>query len=76
MAFKSFVNDFEIKESMMIVDKRFWNETFIDEVDKSDGLSYLISLKQNSAFVKNYSMDNPTKHFAGRVARCDHAQVH
>ena len=38
-AFKSFVNDFEIKEGMMIVDKGFWNEALLDEVDKSDGLS-------------------------------------
>jgi hypothetical protein len=34
-------------------------------VDKSEGLSYLIPLKQNSAFIKNYGMDNPTEHLAG-----------
>lgn len=64
-AVKSFVNDFEIKDGMMIVDKGFWNESFLDEVDKSDGLSYLIPLKQNSAFIKNYGMDNPTEHLVG-----------
>lgn len=64
-AVKSFVNDFEIKDGMMIVDKGFWNESFLDEVDKSDGLSYLIPLKQNSAFIKNYGMDNPTGHLVG-----------
>lgn len=50
---------------MTIVDKGFWNEAFLDEVDKSEGLSYLIPLKQNSAFIKNYGMDNPTEHLAG-----------
>ena len=64
-AVKSFVDDFEIKDGMMIVDKGFWNEPFLDEVDKSDALSYLIPLKQNSAFIKNYGMDNPTEHLAG-----------
>ena len=29
--------------------------------DKIDGLSYLIPLKQNSAFIKNYGMDHPTE---------------
>ena len=64
-AIKSFVDDFEIKDGMMIVDKGFWNEPFLDEVDKKDGLSYLIPLKQNSAFIKNYGMDNPTEHLVG-----------
>ena len=64
-AVRSFVSDFEIKNGMMIVDKGFWNEAFLDEVDKSEGLSYLIPLKQNSAFIKNYGMDNPTEHLAG-----------
>ena len=64
-AVKSFVNDFEIKDGMMIVDKGFWNEPFLDEVDKTGGLSYLIPLKLNSAFIKNYGMDNPTEHLIG-----------
>ena len=64
-AVKSFVNDFEIKDGMMIVDKGFWNEPFLDAVDSTDKLSYLIPLKQNSAFIKNYGMDNPTEHLAG-----------
>ncbi len=64
-AVKSFVSDFEIKNGMMIVDKGFWNEDFLENVDRSDGLSYLIPLKQNSAFIKNYRMDNPTEHLAG-----------
>ena len=29
------------------------------------GLSYLIPLKQNSAFIKNYGMDCPTEHLIG-----------
>ena len=64
-AVKSFVKDFEIKNGMLIVDKGFWNEDFFEEVDKSERLSYLIPLKQNSAFIKNYGMDNPTEHLVG-----------
>ena len=30
-----------------------------------EGLSYLIPLKQNSAFIKNYGMDSPTEHLKG-----------
>lgn len=64
-AVNSFVSDFEINSGMMIMDKGFWNETFLDKVDKNENLSCLIPLKQNSAFIKNYEMDTPTEHLVG-----------
>lgn len=57
---ESFVADFKIQKGLIIFDKGFWNEDFLDEIDKIEGLSYLIPLKQNSAFIKSYGMDNPT----------------
>ena len=47
---------------MMIFDKGFYNEDLFERIDKMEELSYLIPLKQNSAFIKNYGMDNPTEH--------------
>lgn len=64
-AVRGFVNRHEIKNGLIIGDKGFWNEAFLDEVDETDGLAYLIPLKQNSAFIKNYGMDDPTEHLAG-----------
>lgn len=64
-AVNSFVSDFEINSGMMIMDKGFWNEAFLEEVDKNESLSCLIPLKQNSAFIKNYEMDTPTEHLVG-----------
>ncbi len=64
-AVNSFVSDFEINSGMMIMDKGFWNEAFLEEIDKNESLSCLIPLKQNSAFIKNYEMDMPTEHLVG-----------
>ena len=61
-AIKSFVNEFKIEQGLMISDKGFCNEDFLDEVDQKKGLAYLIPLKQNSAFIKNYGMDDPVEH--------------
>lgn len=63
------INDFvaenKIVNGLMIFDKGFYNEGLFEKVDKIEGLSYLIPLKQNSAFIKNYGMDNPTEHLEG-----------
>lgn len=64
-AVKSFVDDYEIKKGMMIFDKGFWNEAFFTEVDGKEGLSYLIPMKLNSAFIKKYAMDAPTEYLVG-----------
>lgn len=64
-AVNSFVSDFEINRGLMIMDKGFWNETFLENVDNMENLSCLIPMKQNSAFIKNYGMDTPTEHLAG-----------
>lgn len=55
-----FVSENKIVNGIMILDKGFYNESLFEKVDKIDGLSYLIPLKQNSAFIRNYGMDNPT----------------
>lgn len=64
-AIKSFVSEFKIEKGLMIFDKGFWNEDFLEEVDQKKGLAYLIPLKQNSAFIKNYGMDEPVEHLKG-----------
>lgn len=60
-----FIAENKIVNGMMILDKGFYNESLFEEVDKMDGLSYLIPLKQNSAMIKKYGMDNPTDHLKG-----------
>ena len=61
----NFVSEYKIVNGMMIMDKGFYNEALFEKIDKMDGLSYLIPLKQNSKFIKNYGMDNPTEHLQG-----------
>lgn len=64
-AVRDFVKEFKIEKGLMIIDKGFWSEELFSDVDKKDGMSYLVPMKQNSAFIKNYGMDNPTEHLAG-----------
>lgn len=61
----NFVAENKIVNGMMVFDKGFYNEELFEKIDKMEGLSYLIPLKQNSAFIKNYGMDNPTEHLTG-----------
>ena len=61
----NFVSEYKIVNGMMIMDKGFYNEALFEKVDKIEGLSYLIPLKQNSAFIKKYKMDEPTEHLVG-----------
>ena len=58
-AIDDFVAEYEIKNGLMVFDKGFYNERLFEKVDKIAGLDYLIPLKQNSAFIKNYRMDEP-----------------
>lgn len=60
-AIDDFVAEYEIKNGLMVFDKGFYNEKLFERVDRMDGLDYLIPLKQNSAFIKNYKMDEPTQ---------------
>ncbi|MDY5491294.1 MAG: transposase [Prevotella sp.] len=61
----NFVTENKIVDGMMIFDKGFYNEGLFEKIDKMEGLSYLIPLKQNSAFIRNYGMDSPTEHLKG-----------
>ena len=58
----NFISENKIVNGMMIMDKGFCSEALFEQVDKIEGLSYLIPLKQNSAMIKKYQMDNPTEH--------------
>lgn len=61
----NFVEENKIERGLLIMDKGFYKQELFDDLDKKDGLAYLIPLKQNSAFIKNYGMDNPTEHLVG-----------
>ena len=61
----NFIAENKIVNGMMIFDKGFYNEDLFEKIDKMEELSYLIPLKQNSALIKKYGMDNPTEHLAG-----------
>lgn len=61
----NFVFEYKIVNGMMIFDKGFYNEELFEKIDKIEGLSYLIPLKQNSAMIKRYGMDNPTEYLKG-----------
>ena len=61
----NFISENKIVNGMMIFDKGFYNGGLFEKIDRMEGLSYLIPLKQNSAFIKNYGMDNPTEHLKG-----------
>jgi len=60
-----FVSENKIVNGLMIFDKGCYNEALFENVDKIEGLSYLIPLKQNSALIKRYGMDNPTELLQG-----------
>ena len=62
---KDFVDEYKIDKGLMVFDKGFWNEELFDDIDKKEGLSYIIPLKQNSKFIGNYGMDNPTEILEG-----------
>ena len=60
-----FVSEFKIQHGMMVMDKVFYNSELFEKIDTMEGLPYLIPLKSNSAFIKNYGMDLPTEHLTG-----------
>lgn len=61
----NFVTEYKIEKGLMIFDKGFFNSDFLGKVDKREGLSYLIPLKQDSKLIKKYGMDNPTEYLEG-----------
>ncbi len=61
----NFVEENKIERGLLIMDKGFYKQELSEDLDKKEGLAYLIPLKQNSAFIKNYEMDNPTRHLVG-----------
>ena len=64
-AISNFIAENKIGKGMMILDKGFYNEELFEKVDEIQGLSYLIPLKQSSALIRNYNMDNPTEPLKG-----------
>lgn len=61
----NFVEENKIEKGLLIMDKGFYKQELFENLDKKEGLAYLIPLKQNSALIKNYDMDNPTQHLVG-----------
>ena len=64
-AINDFVSENKIDRGLMIIDKGFWSKEMFETIDKKGGLSYIIPLKQNSKFIKNYGMDSPTEVLEG-----------
>ena len=62
---RDFVEENKIEKGLMIFDKGFWNEGLLEEIDMKKDLAYVIPLKQNSKFIKNYEMDTPTEVLKG-----------
>ena len=60
-AITNFVSEYKIEKGILIGDKGFYNHDFLDKLDGKNGLSYLVPLKQSSALIKKYSMDEPTE---------------
>ena len=66
-AIGNFIHENGIANGMMYFDKGFYSEDLLEDVDKTEGLSYMIPLKQNSTLIARYGMDNPTSHLDGWV---------
>lgn len=64
-AIHDFVDEYKINSGMLILDKGFLSEAFIDNAESQDGLSYVIPLKKDSALIARYGMDNPKEHLSG-----------
>ena len=64
-AIMDFISEYKIDRGLMVFDKGFWNEEMFENIDKTEGLSYIIPMKQNSRFIGNYGMDNPTEVLQG-----------
>lgn len=64
-AIGNFIHENSITNGMMYLDKGFYGEDMLEEVDKVEGLSYMIPLKQNSTLIARYGMDSPTSHLDG-----------
>lgn len=64
-AIRNFIHENSIANGMMYFDKGFYSEDMLEDVDKTEGLSYMIPLRQNSTLIARYGMDNPTSHLEG-----------
>ena len=60
-----FTKEFSINKGLMILDKGFLSEEFVENAEKKEGLSYLIPLKKDSKLISKYGMDAPTEHLDG-----------
>ena len=58
-AIDDFVEDFDIKSGIMVFDKGFYHKTFLDNISKKEGLSYIVPIKTNSKLISRYGMDSP-----------------
>lgn len=64
-AIRNFIHENGITNGMMYFDKGFYSEDLLEDVDKTEGLSYMIPVKLNSTLIARYGMDNPTSHLDG-----------
>ena len=64
-AIRDFIQENGIANGMMYFDKGFYSEDMLEDVDKTEGLSYMIPLRQDSTIIARYGMDNPTTHLDG-----------
>jgi len=64
-AIGNFIHENGITNGMMILDKGFYSEDMLEDVDKTEGLSCMIPLKQNSTLIGRYGMDTPAAHLDG-----------
>ena len=57
-----FMKEFSINKDLMIPDKGFLSEEFVENAEKKEGLSYFIPLKKDSKLISKYGMDAPSEH--------------
>lgn len=58
-ALQDFISDFPISSGLIVLDKGFSSEINISKLRKTEGLSYIIPLKQSSRKVKDNGLSEP-----------------
>lgn len=64
-AIQDFVKENCITKALMVFDKGFYTKDFLEQLMKTEGLSYLIPIKIDSKLIAKYGMDNPTEPLVG-----------
>lgn len=55
-AVDDFINDFTIQKALLVMDKGFYSKSFIEKLRNTDGISYIIPLKQSSKLIDENNM--------------------